>query len=220
MTPSRDGYRCIMADPAWQPRDRLPGPTRGSERNYRVMSTDEIAGLLDSSGFKAATNAILFLWRLASMQEDALRVASAWGFRVLSEVVWCKQTKNGLPWFGMGRTVRAAHETALICVRGSASGIVTGRDVRSVFSAPVPTYEVGHHDIGRVLLDEDKKPIVDSRGRSRAIRVGDYIHSAKPDKFLTEVVYPLIGDTGPNVELFARQRRLGWDAHGDELPPQ
>lgn len=43
---------------------------------------------------------------------------------------------------------------------------------------------------------------------------GKPMHSAKPSGFfaLVESVSP-----GPYLEMFARQRRLGWSAHGDEV---
>lgn len=215
----RNGFRCIVADPPWQPRDKLPGPRRGAVKNYRVMQTEEIAGFLETLNYLVANSAILFLWRLSSMQEDALVVAKAWGFRVMSDSVWDKRTKEGKQWFGMGRTVRASHETALIGVRGSAADVVAGNNVRSLFDAPVPTYWDGHPDIGSVLLDEDGDPAVDKRGRIRRVKVGDYIHSAKPDEFLSKIVDPLVG-TCPKLELFARHRRPGWTTHGDQLPPE
>lgn len=156
-------YRLIVADPPWAPRDKLPGPTRGAARQYPVMSTADLCGYLASTSVAIADDAVLLLWRLASMQPDALELAKAWGFRVCSEVVWAKITKTGKPWFGMGRTVRAAHETCLVCVRGRASRVVQARNVRSVFSAPVP---VG---VG-----------------------GKYVHSAKPDAFFELVAEPLV----------------------------
>lgn len=189
-------YHCIVADPPWAPRDKLPGPTRGAARQYPVMSTADICALGGRGtvyGEPVADDAILFLWRLASMQGDALAVAAAWGFRVVSEVVWRKITKRGRAWFGMGRTVRASHETALICVRGRASRIVCGRNVRSVFEAPVP-------------LNDD----------------GRYVHSAKPEAFFTNVVEPLVGSAAavPCLEIFARRRRPGWAAIGNQLPEE
>lgn len=188
-------YRCIVADPPWAPKDKLPGRTRGAARQYPVMSTAELCDLgtcVSVYDQPTADDAILFLWRLSSMQRDALDVAKAWGFDVKSEVVWQKLTKRGLPWFGMGRTVRASHETCLICVRGRASRLVVGKGVRSTFAAPVP---VGPD--------------------------GKYIHSAKPPEFFTQIVEPLIGGAhhgGPCLELFARRRRARWDAIGNELP--
>lgn len=190
-------YVCIVADPPWAPRDKLPGPTRGAAKQYPVMSTPEIWGLADVNVAgelriyrePVAKDAILFLWRLASMQADALAVATSWGFDVKSEVVWQKLTKNGLPWFGMGRTVRASHETCLVAVRGRASKVIRAKNIRSTFSAPVPVDDEGH-----------------------------YIHSAKPDAFFDDVAMPLVGDV-PRLEIFARTRRPGWDAIGNQLPP-
>jgi hypothetical protein len=54
------------------------------------------------------------------------------------------------------------------------------------------------------------------RGRPRAIRVGDYIHSAKPEAFFTELVELLVRE--PYVEMFARRRRAGWTSFGNQLP--
>jgi N6-adenosine-specific RNA methylase IME4 len=213
-------YRVIVADPPWAPKDKLPGDTRGAAHQYPVMTTTAIEAYLSTLEVQVASTAILFLWRLSSMQRDALDVARAWGFRDLSEVVWNKITKNGLPWFGMGRTVRGSHETALICVRGSASDLIQSNAVRSTFPAAVPTYQVGDLEIGRVLLDEEGNPATDSRGRVRRIKAGDYVHSAKPPEFFSKIVHPLVGMDGPNLELFARRRRPGWDAVGNQLPPK
>lgn len=213
-------YRVIVADPPWMPSDKLPGNSRGSARQYPVMATPAIASYIESQEIRIAESAILFLWRLSSMQRDALDVARAWGFRDLSEEVWTKLTKSGLPWFGMGRTVRGSHETALICVRGSASDVIASNAVRSSFPARVPTYQVGDPDIGRIYLDEDGEPVCDKRGRIKRVEVGDYIHSAKPDEFFSQIVHPLVGSIGPRLELFARRRRPGWDAIGNQLPPE
>ena len=152
-------FRCIVADPPWAPRDKLPGKGRGAAKQYPVMSTPMISGYLPmlERELAIARDALLVLWRLASMQDDALQVAKAWGFRVVGEVVWQKLTVNGKPHFGMGRTVRGSHEMALICVRGRSSKVITSHRVRSVFAAPVPSIN------------------------------GRPIHSAKPDEFFAIV---------------------------------
>ena len=131
--------RVIVADPPWKFGDALPGATRGAARNYEVMTVDEIERCLPSLGVEPADDAVLFLWRVASMQEEALRVARAWGFTVKSEVVWEKLTPNGLPHFGMGRFVRASHEACLIAERGRCKPAV--RNVRSRFAAKTPSYK-------------------------------------------------------------------------------
>jgi N6-adenosine-specific RNA methylase IME4 len=185
-------YRCIVSDPPWAPRDKLPGKSRGAARQYPVMRTADIMAFLVDHQIVVADDAILFLWRLSSMQQDALDVAKAWGFDVKSEIIWQKLTANWLHHFGMGRTVRSSHETCLVCVRGRASKLIRGRNVRSTFSAKMPVNASG-----------------------------GLIHSAKPTEFFTQIVEPLIGlpnVCGPCLELFARGRRPNWDAIGNQLP--
>jgi N6-adenosine-specific RNA methylase IME4 len=121
-----------MADPPWKFDDPLPGNGRGAEKYYSCMTLDELIAfplpLMQS-------NSLLLLWRVASMQEEALTLMKAWGYMLKSELVWLKLTANGNAHFGMGRYVRAAHETCLIGVRGRFQ--VDDRSVRSVFEAPV-----------------------------------------------------------------------------------
>ena len=126
--------RLIVADPPWAMGDALPGKTRGAARNYDVLPTSEIARYPLP---RIAPDALLMLWRLSSMPEDALFVARAWGFSVKSEIVWVKTTGDDAKLhFGMGRTVRAAHETCLIATRGKANSLVLDHAIRSVFFAP------------------------------------------------------------------------------------
>ena len=171
----RSSARVLVADPPWPFRDRLPGAGRGAAKHYGLMTFDDIKRFplppLDPTG------SWLFLWRVASMQAEALEVAAAWGFTPKAEVVWVKTTKDGnRPRIGMGHYVRHAHETCLVAVKGRPQQL--SNNVLSVLMAP--------------------------RG----------LHSQKPDAFyeLVEALAP-----GPYVELFARQRRGGWDCRGDEV---
>lgn len=142
-------FHTICADPPWQFGDKLPGDSRGAVKNYRVLSVEQIARFLDdgANGFERdpetgltiplrhhlAPDCRLFLWRVASMQQEALDVMRAWGFTLKSEVAWRKLTVNGKPHFGMGRQVRMGHEIALIGVLGKPG--VLDRSVRSVLDA-------------------------------------------------------------------------------------
>jgi N6-adenosine-specific RNA methylase IME4 len=125
-------YRVVCADPAWSFGDKLPGKSRGAEKNYRVMSVDDICNIVLPP---IADDALLFLWRVSSQVEEAYRVVRAWGFVPKTEIVWEKLTKNGLPWFGMGRIVRASHETCIVAKRGRSEVLV--KNIRSRFSAVV-----------------------------------------------------------------------------------
>lgn len=126
-------FRVVVADPCWQFDDKLPGPGRGASKHYTTLPARDIEALRIPP---VADDALLFLWRVASMQEEALRVARAWGFRPVSEIVWVKVKADGTPRMGMGRYVRNAHETALVCTRGSGASLIRSHSVPSVFSAP------------------------------------------------------------------------------------
>lgn len=123
-------FAVLTADPPWSFGDKLPGASRGAEKNYRVMSVEDICKL---SLPQLAPDCYLFLWRVSSQVEEAYRVVRAWGFVPKSEIVWEKLTASGKPWFGMGRHVRASHETAIVAVRGRPKPI--SRSVRSRFAA-------------------------------------------------------------------------------------
>ena len=181
-------YRILTADPPWKFGDKLPGKGRGAEKHYKTLTVEEIClfplpEMLDDS--------VLFLWRVASMQEEALRVIRSWGFTLKTEIVWRKKTKEGKRHFGMGRTVRAEHETCLIATMGKP--LVKARNVRSVFDAEEPNWE----DVGGMFEAEASRR-----------------HSQKPDEFF-EIVESLFD--GPYVELFARRTRLGWTTLGDQV---
>lgn len=133
-------FATITADPPWSFSDRLPGNSRGAAKNYRVLTIEQIRAyplppLLD--------DCYLFLWRVSSMVEEAYSVVRAWDFVPKSEVVWRKLTKEGKPWFGMGRHVRASHETCVVAVRGRPQRLVA--NVRSVIEAPVPRDAEGRY---------------------------------------------------------------------------
>jgi N6-adenosine-specific RNA methylase IME4 len=128
-----EAFKVLVSDPAWGMRDNLPGKGRGARKHYACMSIDDLCRMEIPL---MADDSLLFLWRLSSMPDEALRLARAWGFRPHSEMIWRKLTKTATKeHFGMGRIVRGAHEPCLICVRGKPK--IRNRSVRSVFSAPV-----------------------------------------------------------------------------------
>lgn len=108
-------HKVLCADPPWPFNDALPGKTRGARRNYATLMVNEIARFPLPP---LADDCWLFLWRVAAMQQEALDVAWAWGFAPMTEIVWLKKTVHGNRWFGMGRVVRAEHETCLVARRG------------------------------------------------------------------------------------------------------
>lgn len=186
MTP----FRVVAADPPWQSKDKLPGPTRGAAKNYKTMSLAKLKAFRGFWELPVADDAWLFVWRLSSMQIEAIELCRAWGFEPYAESVWEKITKKGKRHFGMGRLYRASHEVVLVGRRGKAKRIDSreAKAVRSLFSAPIP---------------------VDPTNPKR------YLHSAKPEIFYDHVETLV---EGPYVELFARRQRPGWTCFGDQLP--
>lgn len=125
-------FAVLEADPPWRFGDSLPGKGRGAAKHYRCL---ELSELLRFPLPPLADDAALFLWRVAAMQDEALQVVRAWGFKPKTEIVWQKMTRTGKKHFGMGRIVRASHEVCLVATRGRP--VVMDRSVRSTFSAPV-----------------------------------------------------------------------------------
>jgi N6-adenosine-specific RNA methylase IME4 len=136
----REPFKVVTADPAWRFGDALPGKARGAGRNYMTMTVDEICAM-DLPPI--ADDAFLFLWRVSAMVEEGYRVGRAWGFEPKTEIVWQKLTKNLKPWFGMGRIVRASHETCIVFTRGKPKPLV--KNIRSRFSAVVPVGANGRY---------------------------------------------------------------------------
>jgi N6-adenosine-specific RNA methylase IME4 len=62
----------------------------------------------------AEPDAHLYLWITAGLNRQGVgvRVAQAWGFEVVSEIVWAKRN------FGLGVFPRPQHEPLLVCRRG------------------------------------------------------------------------------------------------------
>lgn len=181
-------FNIVAADPAWLFSDALPGAKRGASSNYQCLTVDELCRLELPP---IADDALLFLWRVSAMVPAAYRVVHAWGFVDKSELVWRKLTKKGKRWFGMGRYVRAEHETCIIAARGRFA-VDTAVMPRSVFDAP-----------------EDDEPSV-----FEAVCHG---HSKKPDEFYA-IAERIGGPDARRLELFARAERTGWTCIGDQVP--
>lgn len=205
-------YRCIVADPPWAFHDALPGEGRGARKHYKTLTVAQMEHLQPyreiASGPK---NAVLFLWRVASMQPEALQLAQRWGFTVKSELVWEKTTR---------RIERQTREQLLKRYEASADKRERAALRRAVelFLAP----RTDHFGMGRYVRMSHEVCLIATRGKvavkSRSIRsrfrapVGR--HSEKPGEFydLVEQLVP-----GPYYELFARAPRAGWVCLGDEL---
>ena len=123
-------FNVLVADPPWKFSD---GTRRGgAEKHYPCLRAWEIQRFPLPP---ISDNAYLFLWRVASMPQEALDVVKAWGFVPKTELVWRKQTSTGKRHFGMGHHLRAEHETCIVATRGQPGP--KSRSIRTVFDAPI-----------------------------------------------------------------------------------
>jgi N6-adenosine-specific RNA methylase IME4 len=122
-------FRTIVADPPWP--FRWEGGKGGRRRRptdlgYKTMALEEIA-MLPVAELADPAGCHLFLWVTPELYRlgEGVRVARAWGFEPVGEIVWEK------PNIGMGRFPRHVHEPLLIARRGDI-GFTGPRNVRSV----------------------------------------------------------------------------------------
>lgn len=187
---TEERYATIVADPPWQV---AAGRTLGA---YKMGDTGQIFTVKDDAARKlsypsmsleeikavyvpAAKDAHLYLWTINRYLDAAFDVATAWGFKFSTMLVWAKTPFGG----GLGGAYGISTEFCLFCRRGT---LATKERIKGTWF-------------------NWKRPY-DERGKPR--------HSAKPPAFLemVERVSP-----GPYLEMFARDRRQGWDAWGNEL---
>lgn len=215
----------MAADPGWDFKDKLPGPGRGAAKHYRTeperLLFEAYWRILQPGLGRVADDAVMFMWRVASMQLQALMLMQRWCFEPKSEMVWLKRTLNGKRHFGMGRQVRMEHEICLIGTRGR--NVCLDKGVRSTFMECGPCMGTGYKGFyscpvcGGTGAASDTEILEATKECSPSIVFTDEAsrrHSEKPQAFFN-IVERMYG--GPRLELFARDRRLGWDALGDEL---
>ena len=111
---------CIMIDPPW--------PIEGSVLPYMDVRVDDLKTL--PVGELAAERCHVHLWTLPnSYHRIAYEIVEYWGFRVVSEFVWCKTQ------VGKGNYWRMSHEILLTAVQ-SQDDRFDDRSLRSWVEAP------------------------------------------------------------------------------------
>ena len=167
-------YEIIYCDPPWQFSNKNIGGNgkSGAASKYMTTSIDDLKAMDVNS--IAAENAILFMWWVGSMPQEAIDLVHAWGFTLknMNGIVWNKLTARNNPHFGMGFYTRAGSESCLIATKGKFKP--ASRSVRAVFRA-----EEQIQFEGKVLR-----------------------HSEKP-KQVRELILELAGDL-PRLEMFNR----------------
>jgi N6-adenosine-specific RNA methylase IME4 len=183
----KNGYRVILADPAWTYATRSnKGKGRSPENHYDCMTLDEIKALPVSD--LAMKNTVLLLWTIDTHLPMALEVITAWGFTFKTVgFYWAKTNRDGSPFTGMGFWTRANPEQCLLAV--------------------------GQDEGTQCLLATIGRPKREAKDVKRLVMAPRREHSRKPDD-IHHRIENLVA--GPYVELFARQTRPGWHTWGNQ----
>ena len=196
-------YGGILMDPPWRfktfsakGRGRCPdGPvTRNEqrqntpERHYKTMALDDIRALPVAD--LAAKDCLLFLWAVDPMIPEAIDLGRHFGFTYKTVAFyWAKLRREG-----------------------STRHLLRDEPAHKLF--PMGTGYWTRANPETCLLFAKGKPRRLSAGVRKLIVAPRREHSRKPDE-IYERIEALVG--GPYLEMFARQRREGWDSWGNEV---
>jgi N6-adenosine-specific RNA methylase IME4 len=181
----------IMADPAFRFATRsAKGQGRAPSRHYDDMTVEEIMALPVSEC--AGDDCFLFLWLPNPHIRLLEPIMSAWGFQFSgSAFAWVKTTKNA---------------------------VVTPLSVTAASGAKTPWHTgLGYttrKNIELCWLGRRGNPKRLDRGVRELIIAPVREHSRKPDEQYGRIESFCVG---PFLELFARQRRPGWAAWGNQV---
>lgn len=154
--------RLVVADPPWKFGDRLPS-RNGAESQYNCLPLYEIQRFPLPP---IADDAVLVLWRVSAMVEEAYEVVRSWGFVPKTELVWRKMNKSGVGVrMGMGRTLRNSHETAVVATRGRPQ--LLNRSTITVFDAPVGRHSEKPHVFYEIMESLTDGPRVELFSRKQ-----------------------------------------------------
>lgn len=109
-------FDVITCDPPWQLSSA--NPTRGVAIAYETLNDRQI---LDIPFDKLQTDGFLFIWVINAKYRFALEMMEKFGYKLVDEIAWVKQTVNGKIAKGHGYYLQHAKETCLIGVKGNVS---------------------------------------------------------------------------------------------------
>lgn len=192
--PLAGSYKMIVADPPWHFRTRTGlqmsnwTSRRDAEKHYKVMGIEDIMAMPVRD--LAAKDAHLLLWTTGPCLRLAFDVIEAWGFRY---------SAVGFTWVKLKRSI----------------------DTRQLRLTATQESDL-HVGLGLTTRKNAEFCLLARRGGARreSKKVREIIlapvreHSRKPDEFYRRAMEYA---AGPYLDLFARERRPGWDSWGMEV---
>lgn len=187
---ARGYYKVIYADPPWSFATwSHRGEGKGASQHYKTMTLNDICNLPVAD--IAMEDAALFLWVVQPMLPEAMQVLEAWGFKFRT-VAFC--------WIKMAQSWANDKQFSLIPPRVQ------------------PRLGLGYHTRSGMeqcwLAIRGKGYKRDKQGVEQVLHAPLRQHSRKPDE-IAERIVQLTGNV-TRIELFARQKRIGWDVWGTE----
>ena len=186
----------LLVDPPWHYGAWKDKETRTADAHYPTMTLKELIELKPVVNELASENCALFMWATFPCLPEALTLMKMWEFDYKTAAfVWHKTTKDGKNHVGLGHYTRANAEPCLLGIRGRPKRFGSAQSSN-------PRQLSGMKAVEQWITDEPE--IVYARVRE---------HSRKPN-----VQYGKIEALfeGPYVEMFARQKRKGWKAWGNQ----
>lgn len=195
-------FGAILCDPPWRfttysakGRGRCPDGImpralqrqNRPERHYATMTLDDIRAIPVAD--YAANDCVLFLWAVDLMIPDALQVAAHWGFKYKTPAFYWAKTRR----------------------EGSARHLLHDEPAHKLFPIGTGYWTRANPEI--CLLFTRGKPKRKSANVRKLIIAPRREHPRKPDEQYGRIEALV---AGPYLEMFARQRRSGWDSLGDE----
>lgn len=113
-------FDAIMMDPPW----KLAGaqPTRGVAIGYSYLSDLAIESLPVQS---LAREGFLFVWVINSKYAAGIRLMQKWGYRLVDDIAWVKETVNRRLAKSHGYYLQHAKESCLVGVKGTPRAAVS-----------------------------------------------------------------------------------------------
>lgn len=188
----RRRYSAGIADPPW-PEKGGGKIKRGADRHYETMTIKQICELQVYGRHVSelfAANAHLYMWVTNNFLEKSFEVVKAWGFKYVTCVTWGKVKVHYMPSGGELSTIQTGLGQYF---RGSTEHLLFLKRGSLPYK-----------------ITNGKR----AQGRTLYLAPRTETHSEKPGLF-HEVVEKV--SYGPYIELFARERRAGWSAWGNEV---
>ncbi len=180
-------FDIIYCDPPWSYKDKAKAGNRGAGCKYKVMTLEELMSL-NMIGI-AKPDSIMFMWVTMPKLLDGtcMKVMDWWGFTPKTTAFTWVKYYNNTKPF-MGMG-RWTRANAELCILGT-----RGKPQR---------------------INAGIRQLVETFDDDIIIQTVPEGHSKKPN-IVRDRIVELCGDL-PRIELFAREKHIGWEAWGNEV---